>query len=60
VELRNNFETADKDFIIKHWITSSKYDILDELLLKNFTTSSQGPTPISLGIIRFWTEICSI
>ena len=40
MELRNNFEREipNKELKIRHWVTSSKYDILDEVLLKNFTS----------------------
>ena len=52
-----NYKTTDKRCIIDHWITSSEYNILNEMFLKD--SSFQIPTPITYGILRFWTEICS-
>ena len=33
------------------------YEVFDEMFFNNFMTSFQIPIPITLGIIRFWTEI---
>jgi len=62
VELRNNFELQNQGqkLIIEHWITSSKYAVLGEILLKNSLIRFPIPTSIILGIIGFWTEVYSI
>ena len=55
----NNFELQNhrQKLIIEHWITPPRYGVLDERFLKKFMTNFQTPTPITLRIIGFWTEI---
>ena len=50
MELQSNFELQNP----------RKYNIRNELPLKNCTTGFQIPTPIKLGIIRSWTQLYSI